>query len=287
MKINDSIVRAYLNGEEQPGLAQEWYFTASSVAGAAGRNIFTEPAREAAVKEKVRAAWQAIMAQAQGFLPTNRPVWDALFPDWPGVLEDTDIDLIVGFPEPYDAEVEYDPAGRRHVVFDLICWSRYVGHCELGGLVQNLLTHELCHVLTHRSHPGLAAALTSPDYRTSLDAVCFDEAFAHLVSYEARELAETNWQSETLAGAARRSRARMRQALAEEDPQRRQQNLYEAVCGNYYDKFACISGMLWLANRWLSGGIPALVQEFSAGFGGFAQKAAREAAQEMAQKMVK
>lgn len=279
MKINDGIVRAYLEGKEQPGLSQEWYFTASSVAGAAGRNIFTEPARDAAAREKVRAAHSAILARVQGFQPTNRLVWDALFPDWPGVLEDTEVDLIVGFPEPYDAEVEYDPAGRRHVVFDLICWSRYVGHCELGDLVQNLLTHELCHVLTHRACPGLAAALTGPNYLTGLDAVCFDEAFAHLVSYEARELGETDWQSETLAEAARRSKARMRQALTEEDPQRQQQNLYEAVCGNYYDKFACISGMLYLARRWLSGGIPALRQEFAAGYEGFAKKAAQKTAE--------
>jgi len=65
----------------------------------------------------------------------------------------------------------------------------------------------------------------------------------------------------------------MRSALNEEAPELQQKNLYDALCGSYYDKFACMSGMLYLANLWLDSGLLALKREFEQGYRGFAGKA--------------
>ncbi len=51
--------------------------------------------------------------------------------------------------------------------------------------------------------------------------------------------------------------------------------LSRANCGKYYEKFACMAGMLYLAEQWLQGGTPALAERFQAGYHGFAAQCAR------------
>ena len=58
----------------------------------------------------------------------------------------------------------------------------------------------------------------------------------------------------------------------ETDPDRQKQFLEEAVCGSYYEKFACMCGMLYLADRWETQGIDGLQSAF-ADYHGFAQRA--------------
>lgn len=68
------------------------------------------------------------------------------------------------------------------------------------------------------------------------------------------------------------SRAKLRLALTETDTDRQKQFLEEAVCGSYYEKFACMCGMLYLADRWETQGIDGLQSAF-ADYHGFAQRA--------------
>ena len=42
----------------------------------------------------------------------------------------------------------------------------------------------------------------------------------------------------------------MKLALIETNPQSQEQYIYEANFGNYYDKYACMCGMLYLAKQW-------------------------------------
>lgn len=75
-----------------------------------------------------------------------------------------------------------------------------------------------------------------------------------------------------LTEVAAASRAKLRLALTETDPDRQKQFLEEAVCGSYYEKFACMCGMLYLADRWETQGIDGLQSAF-ADYHGFAQRA--------------
>lgn len=98
---------------------------------------------------------------------------------------------------------------------------------------------------------------------TRLDAYTFHEGFAHLLSYQATEIDCVDWHTPELTEVAAASRAKLRLALTETDPDRQKQFLEEAVCGSYYEKFACMCGMLYLADRWETQGIDGLQSAFA------------------------
>ena len=58
----------------------------------------------------MRKLERRICEAAAHFVPVNRPIWDALFPDWEAVQPT--LDLIVGYPEPYDAVAAHSPDGQ-------------------------------------------------------------------------------------------------------------------------------------------------------------------------------
>lgn len=124
----------------------------------------------------------------------------------------------------------------------------------------------------NHSYPAADAALESTDYLRRLDAYTFHEGFAHLLSYQATEIDCVDWHTPQLTEVAAASRAKLRLALTETDPDRQKQFLEEAVCGSYYEKFACMCGMLYLADRWETQGIDGLKSAF-ADYHGFAQRA--------------
>ena len=260
MKIYDRIVAEYLKNHEIRSFSGEWFY----------RDFFVEPKADAQTKQRVRIVYDALCGKIADFVPTNYRIWDELFPEWREMLDDISVDLIVGFPDPYDATVKYHEDGTCHIIFDLVCWARYVGHCNLSEVVQNLLTHEICHVLTHHYIKNLAADEESEDYLTQLDALSFDEAFAHLLSYQSRDIDMVDWQEEKMCKIREQSKVRMKEALAETDTQRQKRNLSEAFCGKYDEKFACMCGMLYLSELWNGGGIPALKEAFEKGHRGFA-----------------
>lgn len=66
------------------------------------------------------------------FVLTNKRIWDTLFKDWPNELDDIVLDLVVGCKEPNDAFVLKDLNGRHHMIFDLLCWEKYVGKIYLA-----------------------------------------------------------------------------------------------------------------------------------------------------------
>ena len=231
---------------------------------------FTPPPEDLALRETVRKLERRICEAAAHFVPVNRPIWDALFPDWEAVQPT--LDLIVDYPEPYDAVAAHSPGGQAHLIFDLIRWCNYAELDQLDSIIRNLLTHEITHLLIGHRYPAADAALESTDYLTRLDAYTFHEGFAHLLSYQATEIDCVDWHTPELTEVAAASRAKLRLALTETDPDRQKQFLEEAVCGSYYEKFACMCGMLYLADRWETQGIDGLQSAF-ADYHGFAQRA--------------
>lgn len=111
MKINDRIVHAYLNGNSIENYKNEWYFTNSTVASQIGKNIFAAPKDSDEQKANVREVYTRLRQAAQGFEPINAPIWDILFLNWRETLAHVQVDLILGFPEPFDATVEQDNNG--------------------------------------------------------------------------------------------------------------------------------------------------------------------------------
>ena len=278
MKINDKIVNTYLAGKPIDVFKDEWYFTNSQVAGQIGKNIFTPPAYTDEQKAKVREIHTILLQTVQSFEPINISVWNELFPDWKAVFVNVNVDLILGFPEPHDATVESDGSGERHIIFDLACWTKYLGY-DIATITRNLLTHELCHILIGKHIPHIDEDMENPDYLTALDALTFHEAFAHLVSYDAMEIDEVDWSAPELQKVREKSCKTMHKALASTDEKEQEHYLYTAQCGNYYDKYACMAGMLYLAEQWQMGGVQALKTCFIWGYHGFAKKCGETACQ--------
>lgn len=100
------------------------------------------------------------------------------------------------------------------------------------------------------SIPDVKSGCSSPNYLTRLNACTFNEAFAHLVSYQNKDIQAVDWHSDMLKNIRQKSRKQLVCALNEQDETKRSQNLEEAFCGKYDEKYACMCGMLYLADLW-------------------------------------
>ena len=78
MKLYTDIVTDYLAGRSLAAHAQEWFFTQPGY-------YFQEPDGSDAQKAAVRQVYEQVLRTVETFVPGNRPVWDALFPDWQDV----------------------------------------------------------------------------------------------------------------------------------------------------------------------------------------------------------
>lgn len=266
MKIYADIVEDYLAGKSLSERQREWFFRQPEYS-------FTEPDGSEEQKEKVRAAYEQTLKTAQEFIPCNREIWDAVFPNWKELLEHVTVALIIGYPDPMDATVMKSPAGEYTAILDMGLWTKYLSGTPIGELAHNLLTHELCHVCIHEMMPELDEVEETGEYLTKLDAFTFDEGFAHFVSYDGKEAAKVDWNAEKLRQVWLQCSREMREARAERCAEQREEWLYRSICGVYYEKYACMCGMLHLARCWQVGGAAQLAKEFAAGWRGFAEKA--------------
>lgn len=196
MKLYTDIVTDYLAGRSLAAHAQEWFFTQPGY-------CFQEPDGSDAQKAAVMQVYEQVLRTVETFVPGNRPVWDALFPDWQDILRGAETALIVGYPPPNDAVVLKSPAGVDTAVLDMGLWVQYLGAVPVERVAHNLLTHELCHVCIHRHRPELDAAQETGDYLSRLDAFTFDEGFAHFVSYNDREANQVDWDAPELRAVGR------------------------------------------------------------------------------------
>ena len=269
MAIESTVVDAYINHYDMIPFKESWYFSSSILDMDEGKNIFVLPPDDDNVREDVKRLRDAFYSVIEDFEPLNRPIWDSLFPSWED--KKANIDLIVGFPEPYDAVNTHSPDGKSHLVFDLCCWRGYLTLPDTEKLILNVVTHELTHYLIGCYYPEADMALESKDYLEKLDAYTFHEGFAHLISYNASDIDKTDWHSENLESVYTTAKEKMNLALREKDREKQKKFLYDAICGKYYDKFACMCGMLYLARVWEKRGTAGLKEEFSS-FHGFAKK---------------
>lgn len=272
MKIDTTIVDAYLSGEDVSKFSSLWFYTDRREDGVG--NIFQAPPAVEVKRDIVSHIKEEILAHASTFVPCNAPIWNALIDNWRRILADTTLDLVVGFSEPGDATAREAPDGKQHMIFDLLCWEKYVGLLPLSLAAQNLLTHELFHVMIGKRFPDIASQEMEGKYTDQLDAIAFNEGFAHLVSFNGQEIDTVAWEGEKLTEVYVASAAKMKNALKETSPEKQKQYVYEANFGNYWDKYVAMCALVYLGRQWQSGGIPRLRELFMQGYHGFAAKCA-------------
>lgn len=266
MKINSDIVLAYIEGKSIRPYDEQWFFKVQGY-------TFSEPSYEREHIEAVNRIFNLISNTISDFTPCNSNIWDMLFPTWRSILENVTINLIIGYPEPNDATVLKEPHGESNVILDLGLWTKYEGKCDIASVVHNLLTHELSHVLIGATIKDIDQDTESSNYITNLDANTFHEGFAHLISYDDKEINEVNWDDKKLQTVKDKSRVRMQSALSATDITQQKNYLYDAIYGNYYDKYACMCGMFYLVDCWKSKGILGLKEEFQKGYHEFSKRA--------------
>ena len=272
MILNTQIVREYLRGDNLARHRGDWVYQNFENVQSRDGSMFTEPDSSDDRKQEVKKVLNVLEGVAGSFEPLNPDVWNTVFPEWRSTIHSVSADLIVGFPEPYDAVAKYDPEGNAHVIFDLCCWTRYLKSCNIEKLAKGLLTHDLFHVLIADRYPELREDGNEKKYLTALDAVTFNEGFAHLVSYENQAISATDWNSEKMQKVWEKSILQLKDAAAYKIPGQQRRYLFHANCGKYYEKFGAMAGMLWFAHIWEREGTAGLKRVMDDGYEGFVGK---------------
>lgn len=172
MKLDREIVDRFLAGQE---IADSWIFSQIEE----GKHCFD--LSDAVGKEgEIREITRRVSNFVNDFVPENEEVYRQLFPDYPTQLQQVQVCLTVGCPNPYDAMVRQREEGgvkQEVIVFDMV---RFLAYGERAlELISRLVTHETAHILMHKRWPVLAQEVP---YRRQLQSFCFDEGFAHLLA---------------------------------------------------------------------------------------------------------
>ncbi|MDO5410330.1 MAG: hypothetical protein Q4F21_07735 [Lachnospiraceae bacterium] len=235
MHIDNSIIKSYLQGSSS--YKSHWIFDHILDNG---EYIFEEPKKIEA--EKVRNIYEKIQKNLTSFIPFNVELFSMLFSDWENKFNDINIVLAVGCPSPFDAMVrQYN--GREYMVFDLV---RFLDYEQQGkdilSVIIGMITHETAHICIHADH-----SIDTCGYQQQLSYITFDEGFAHLLAftdqiskYDFCKIIEMHYEG---------SLQKLKAALSEEDFDQQKKYLQQSNCGAYWDKFAAISGKLYLASH--------------------------------------
>lgn len=265
MEVFDDIIQSYIKKEGLAPYKSLWFYQEEGYS-------FYDPDSSNERIEIIKRIYQEIQKTVLNFIPANIQIWDALFKDWHTIINHVKVNLIIGYSEPNDATVMNNLQGDSEVIFDLGCWVKYYGKCNISEVVHNLLTHELCHVCINKLIPNISEAIESNDYVTNLDANTFHEGFAHLVSYNDKNIDEVDWNSEQMQLYKMNAKKTMKEAFKEENRIKQKDYLYKAIYGSYYDKYACMASMFFLADVWKKQGVVGLEKVFGQGYIGFAGK---------------
>ena len=235
MNIDFSIIDTYL--DNKPDYQNHWVF---SVIKDDGAYCFTQP--NPSNKQKINALYNKIVKALENFTPYNSSLLNRLFPNWVNLLPEVNIILTVGCPNPYDAMVR-GYKGTEYMIFDLAILSGYDdGKTDIVAVIKRLITHEFIHICIRQDYPA-----TNLAYQGSLQHIAFDEGFAHLLSFT--ENVETFNFTQMIDTHYNISIEKFSQAKAETDIPKQKVLLDTANTGAYWQKFAAISGKLFLAKN--------------------------------------
>ena len=255
MYINTSIVDDYLNGTRDNVVKCFWIFEKP--------REYTEPENKDSVKSAIKQYYEEVYNNLVNFEPLNKSVISEIFPKWQQV--EFYVDLIVGFPAPYDAVTKKDPLGRVHIIIDLYRLSEYGLTSEkLERVVRNLITHEMTHVLVENLFPEID--LEDVGYIEKLNRITFNEGIAHFLSFNGEGLEDINWNDTEYEEVYLRSKEKLKEALSEKKPEKQEKYLEEADTGSYFEKYGAMSGLFYFAKNWKQGGTLQLKQMVEHGY---------------------
>lgn len=250
MKIDDSIVQNYINGRNPETYNNCWIYSAF------GRgNLFETP--DPVNCEWVSKLYCKLKNQIVNYVPRNEEAVKKLFPDFEAVSSNYTIMLVVGFPDPYDAMVmEHD--GKEYMVFDLIQFG--ADSLDEKYSCHRVLTHELIHMCLHKKYPKPAGL----SYIDELNYIAFDEGFAHALTFP-EDITSFNF-NDDLNEKYLMAKKKLGEVYRETNPAMQKEFLISADTGDYWDKFASISGKMYLLKN-----KERLEEIYSSGWEGFSE----------------
>ena len=253
MKVDDSIIKAYTEGQPASVYSNRWIFHSLD-----SEKMFTEPSLERI--PEVISCHEQLLELYNNFTLRNEGLIRTVFSDVTSVVKNANILHTVGLPWPY-AALMCGHEGVDYVVFDLIHFSNSIlKGADISAGVSNLLTHELVHVLINAEY-GRDGDFS---YSDKLDFISFHEGFAHLLSY--KENIENYQYGDEYKARFVAAKERLALALKEIDPELQNQYILESSTGDYWDKFAAASSMIYLMKH-----IGSLKEIYEAGWKGYAQ----------------
>ncbi|MDD4729704.1 MAG: hypothetical protein PHN55_13265 [Dysgonamonadaceae bacterium] len=228
--IDDSIILKYLNNEPCESYSNNWIYSA-----VCRGYLFNAPAE--ANRDWVYKLYHKLVKQINNYQPQNYELVKKLFPEFIETMDNYTIMLVVGFPDPYDAMMlEHD--GKSYMIFDLIQFGKEALAEEYS--CHRVLTHELLHMCIHNKYPKPHDL----SYVDELNYTAFDEGVAHAVSYpeDINSFVFDSFLNEKYDN----SKKILKNAVSETSLENQQEILVMADTGRYWDKFASISGKLYI-----------------------------------------
>jgi len=234
MIIDDSMIQEYLGNNNVEKYCNHWVFSGVIEE----KKVFESPNIE--FKKPVANILNLIKSMLLDFHPMNENIFTNLFPTWMKDLEDFRILLTVGMPNPYDAMVR-SHEGKEYVVFDLIRFHDYElkGFC-VEDIVSQMITHEAAHICLHKKY----SLSSDANYEQTLKYITFDEGFAHFIAF--KEDIENYDADEVIGKYYDENIKKLRESFKENDLDRQEELLEVSNSGPYWEKFAAISGKLFL-----------------------------------------
>lgn len=266
MKINEEILEGYLeNGRIEEGVNQNLIHYLRMKTSGNQEDVDLNYSKDE--KEFMRSIAAELRSGIEEFVPNNLVLWETLFPDWKERMKEVTIYLLVGLAKGYDAVALADKMGNPIMVYDIGNWLIYKD-LNLREIIGNLLTHELCHIGLHHIYPELRDTSVMT-YKERLNAISFDEGFAHLLSFENQDISSIDWDEEKFEKIFMDSKKTMEGALMEKDQDKQEEFIQASMTGAYQDKFGAMLGMIYLARQWTDHGNKGLVVLLQEGYKGF------------------
>lgn len=262
MNLNTEIVDCYLAGKNIDRFKNHWIYSSIGQGELKEKNIFKKPVIEN--MDNIQKLYDEVKSCLIDFQPFNKELWNILFENWKSVLENVDIYLTVGIPEPNDATVIKSPSGNNVIVLDLGCWTKYLNHTDITKLTRNLVTHECCHMCIQTHNPIIDIDYESGSYLEKFNSLIFNEGFAHLLSF-CEDINNYDWNDNKINEVRSKSLTKLKKAVAEIDRKNQNSYLYDAMFGSYYDKFGCMVGMLYLLDIYKQSKSKGLLDEYKNG----------------------
>lgn len=110
MLIDDSVVLKYLNNEKDTKISSHWVF--KNIEN--GEHLFSAP--NPIKQYEVKNILYTIKKVLSEFIPINRSIYSALYPQWESIINDMNVLLLVGCPAPYDAMVRKYNGGVNNLI---------------------------------------------------------------------------------------------------------------------------------------------------------------------------